>query len=190
MQLDQPLHVEAGQAIEYVLTHPEGSAVAVWLWPAPGTQVETAGGPRDGVTPHLVVQYRTASPAPVRVYEDRLMAIYEVEAPAPYFEVIGGACRLDVRGRERVTARCERPSSLVRRELHFPGWRAVVNGEAAPLRREAPLFQAVPLPAGESDVEFVYEPPAYRLTLAIFVLGLVPLLPLRRRQAGVGSAQV
>lgn len=87
-------------------------------------------------------------------------------------------------GRERVEARCEGPSNLVRRELHFPGWRAVVNRDAAPLHREAPLFQGVRLDAGMSDVQFIYKPPAYRLAAAVFVLGLVALLPPRWRRAG------
>lgn len=47
---------------------------------------------------------------------------------------------------------------LVIPEAYYPGWRATVNGDPAPIYRANINFRAVPLPAGESHVIFEYKP--------------------------------
>jgi hypothetical protein len=50
---------------------------------------------------------------------------------------------------------------LLQREAWYPGWRARVDGADAPLLRADVLFRAVPLTAGEHDVEVFFESDAF-----------------------------
>ncbi|HUR28809.1 MAG TPA: YfhO family protein, partial [Planctomycetota bacterium] len=68
----------------------------------------------------------------------------------------------------------EKPGYLVLRRTFFPGWRASVNGQDAPLLRADYAFCAVELPAGESTVELAYRPMSFRL--GVWIAALVPLL--------------
>lgn len=56
--------------------------------------------------------------------------------------------------RFRVTA--DAPAYLVFAETWYPGWSATVNGAPTPLLRANLAFQAVAVPAGESEVVFRY----------------------------------
>lgn len=102
---------------------------------------------------------RAGGSAPGRVYSSAAMDIYELAEPSPYFEFSGSRCDAVIEGRTRLSATCDGPAKLVRRELHFPGWTAQVNGHAAPLAQHGSLFQSIELPAGRSAVRFAYSPP-------------------------------
>ncbi|NLE75133.1 MAG: YfhO family protein [Chloroflexi bacterium] len=43
-------------------------------------------------------------------------------------------------------------------EVHYPGWQATVDGQAAPIYRANSLFRAVPVPAGQHQVRLVFAP--------------------------------
>ncbi len=62
------------------------------------------------------------------------------------------------------------PGWLVALQAFYPGWKARVNGQIADLRRANVAFTAVPLGAGTSDVELVYDP------LSVKIGALVSLL--------------
>ena len=121
------------------------------------------------------------------VYSSPLMTIYELPGTAPYFEVVGGPCTIEPRDRTRVSLRCTAPARLVRRELFFPGWRAWVNGTPVGIDQVAPVFQAVPLPAGAVSVRFAYSPPFIDLAWLAALAGLawlaVTWLPAPRRRS-------
>ncbi len=73
---------------------------------------------------------------------------------------------------------------LVLSEVYYPAWKAYVDGEPVPIRRADHLFRAVPVPAGEHDVELRYE--SSTLTAGIWIsllfsLALGVLLVLRLR---------
>jgi hypothetical protein len=51
---------------------------------------------------------------------------------------------------------------LVLSDLDYPGWRATVNGSAAPIERANHLFRAVRVAAGASAVRFEYRPASLR----------------------------
>jgi len=74
------------------------------------------------------------------------------------------------------------PATLLRRELHFPGWTASMNGNDSDISEHRGLFQAIALPSGKSDTRFRYAPPhivwSWLVALAACA-GL--LLPGRRR---------
>jgi uncharacterized membrane protein YfhO len=58
------------------------------------------------------------------------------------------------------------------RDGYFPGWRATVNGRAAPVERVEAVHRGIALAAGRSAVTLVYEPPGLRAGLVVAGLGM------------------
>jgi hypothetical protein len=120
----------------------------------------------------------------VPVFESAAARIYRMPAAAPYFDVLHGQCKLTVESRVHVTAACDQPALLMRRELFFPGWHVSINGHKAPLLQQAGIFQAVQLPAGPSIVDWEYVPEHARLILCAVLFGIAGMafqLSARRR---------
>ncbi|MBA2440880.1 MAG: YfhO family protein [Rubrobacter sp.] len=67
---------------------------------------------------------------------------------------------------------------LVLGEVHYPAWRAYVDGEEVPLYRANHLLRAVPVPAGEHTVELRYESSTLTLGTAVSLVAAVVLLAL------------
>lgn len=74
--------------------------------------------------------------------------------------------------RVRLIARAERPSVLVLLDRWYPGWHVTVGSERRPLLRANGAYRAVEIPAGESDVEFRFEPDSLRRGLMLSLAGL------------------
>jgi hypothetical protein len=92
-------------------------------------------------------------------------------------------------GRVALEAGLPAPGVLVLFDTYEAGWRAKVDGAAAPVLRADAAFRAVRLPAGTHRVEFFYTPrglkEGFGLSLA-GILGLV-LAALRLRPAGAST---
>jgi hypothetical protein len=93
---------------------------------------------------------------------------------------------------ERIRLQVKRgqPGWVVGMQSYFPGWEATVNGRRAPIVRANYAFQAVRVPAGTSDVEFVYRPASVRhggiisvLSALVFLILIGYVLVLRRRRS-------
>ena len=69
----------------------------------------------------------------------------------------------------------ERPGYLVLSEVWYPGWRATVNSEAAPVLRANYTLRALPVPAGELTIRLWYAPASWRRGLALFGVGILLL---------------
>ena len=65
----------------------------------------------------------------------------------------------------QVTAR--RPSFLVLNDLYYPYWRAYVDGVETPILTANILFRAVPVPPGEHEVVFRFEPLSWESIVAV-----------------------
>jgi uncharacterized membrane protein YfhO len=65
------------------------------------------------------------------------------------------------------------PGYLVLADTYYPGWKATVNGEAAPILRANYAFRAVPVPAGAHTVQFTFEPTHWRTGLLISGISLL-----------------
>jgi len=141
LRLDHPLAL-TGRQLRWRVTHIGGRVpVAIWLSPEPTLRLEAAGT------------------SPSRVYRDQLIDIYELPEASPYFQVQDGACDLEMRDRENLTAHCTTPATLIRRELFFSGWRARLNGEDREIAPFDEVLQSITLPAGRSDIRFSHAPP-------------------------------
>jgi hypothetical protein len=50
-------------------------------------------------------------------------------------------------------------------DAYYPGWKATLNGESAPIYRANVMFRAVPIPAGESTLVFYFDSDLWRNAL-------------------------
>jgi hypothetical protein len=62
---------------------------------------------------------------------------------------------------------------LVLSDVDYPGWQARVDGQPAPIYRANYLLRAVPVEAGQHRIEVYYDPPLFKVGLAITVLTLL-----------------
>jgi hypothetical protein len=84
--------------------------------------------------------------------------------------------------RVRIEAESAARALLVLNDSNFPGWRAYVNGEPAPILSANYLFRGVVVPAGKSMVEFRYEPRSFQAGLALSLAAFTVLAGLIWRE--------
>jgi len=164
LRLNEPLPIAAGQDLRLRFTHEGGTAkVAISQFPqSSGTTL-----------PGLAIGYAIPGLSLLPVYVSRVLTVYELTDPAPYFETIGGPCRVSPVTREEVTTDCASPARLIRRELFFDGWKATINGLRAPILEAAPIMQAVDIPSGNARIEFHYAPPYAAASAVAFIVGIL-----------------
>lgn len=169
MRLTSTLSIKPGAQLRWTLRHEGGHrGVALWL---------QGGG---AMLPRMVFGLNKTQTPPPRVYRDGVMDIYELADAAPYFEAPNGACRLYPVDRRALRADCDHPSTLVRRELFFSGWRARVNDSPTEIAPYRDVLQQIALPAGETMIRFSYAPPLSRSLWVLAGLAALALLPWRR----------
>jgi hypothetical protein len=105
------------------------------------------------------------------VYHDDVASIYLMPAAKPYAEAAD--CRLSFASRDDVVANCSERSRLIRRELFYPGWSALVNDSPSQLRSYAAIFQQVALPRGHSVVRFRFAPAHERFVFTLWAVALL-----------------
>ena len=72
----------------------------------------------------------------------------------------------------------EKPSLFVLTDLHYPGWKAYVNGVEVPILKAYGFCRAVEVPAGKSEIRMVYRPTGWGFLVGSFVLGFLGCLVL------------
>ncbi|HUF17400.1 MAG TPA: hypothetical protein VMS12_05075, partial [Thermoanaerobaculia bacterium] len=94
------------------------------------------------------------------------------------------------RGADAFTAQVETsvPAIAVFSDIHYPGWKARVNGRPAELLLADYAFKAVLVPPGSSVVTFMYDPASFKVGLvtslaALSILILLTTIEVRRRRA-------
>ncbi len=56
---------------------------------------------------------------------------------------------------------------LVLSEIHYPGWRAMVDGSAVPVIRTDHILRGIPVPAGKHQVQLVFRPVTFTVGAAL-----------------------
>ena len=64
-------------------------------------------------------------------------------------------------------------SLLVVSQIYYPGWRATVSGERVPVVPANYALTGIPVPAGDHEVRFVFDPASFKLGLAITTLSIL-----------------
>lgn len=190
--LARALLVDAHSVVRYRLARRGGSKpLALWMAavraPADDQQLKGLAGIQTGHGLQIKLLIREDKPPLAKeVYADDVMNIYELRQPRPYFEEAGHVCRIMAHDREHVVADCSASSTLLRRELFYPGWTAKVNGSSTTIAEHRGLFQSIALPAGKSSIVFGYEPPhivlAWLAMLIAFGALLIPATKTKSEQ--------
>jgi uncharacterized membrane protein YfhO len=91
-----------------------------------------------------------------------------------------GTARLESYDDERavIESRSPRRSLLVLTDVHFPGWKATVDGKPVDIERVNYLMRGVPVPPGAHRVEMRYEPTSWRLGWIVSLVSLLVLIGL------------
>jgi hypothetical protein len=109
--------------------------------------------------------------------------VYALRDPLPLREAAGAIAAIR-EGADWIQMQVEadRPTTVVVRDAYAPGWRAWVNGRAAPVSRVDGRHRGVEVPAGASRVELRYRPPSFvpGLVLTLVSGAVAVLLWLRR----------
>ncbi|MET0836633.1 MAG: YfhO family protein [Thermoleophilaceae bacterium] len=118
------------------------------------------------------------------VVEERIEGLPEGEAPPAGDAELASLEAEDV----EVTVRTRRPGLLVLSDLHYPGWKAEVEGGEVEIERVNYLMRGVRVPAGKSTVTFSYRPLSFTIGAIVSLLALAGLtisgaVGLRRRSA-------
>jgi hypothetical protein len=75
------------------------------------------------------------------------------------------------------------PALLVLADLAYPGWRAEIGGEPAPVRTVDGVLRGVVVPAGAHVVTFRYRPTSLLVGILVTFVALATLVPYGRRAA-------
>jgi hypothetical protein len=165
-------------AMTITLTQSAGAPVSIWTgkdkwtYTAPDVRL-LAAKPEDDFA---------------QVFNDGIVAVYELNDAAPYVKTNDPRCKLQIVNRTHMRTQCPAPAQLTRLEMFDPGWTASVNGVDKSVTVADGRFQSVLLPAGAANVIFNYQPPhiflAWMLALAaaLVSLGLAMAEMLRARR--------
>jgi len=116
-----------------------------------------------------------------------------VDGPVEWNGAVKGNARIvdETPDRVELDVSMDTPGVVVLADLWDPGWRATVNGRAAPVLRADHALRAVEVPAGASEVVFRYVPVSLRYGVASMGVALALLaiwiFALPRRGQGNGD---
>lgn len=81
-----------------------------------------------------------------------------------------------------MTSRSSNNAILLLSENYYPGWKAYVDGNEVPILRADYILRAIPLPAGQHEIVFVYRPLSFLIggTIAIVALMFIVLMFIKR----------
>lgn len=126
---------------------------------------------RQPVQP-LPPKYRLAATLPGRHY------LYENTAALPRFHMADRTEAIEPvhYSPNRVVIETRTGGKLISSEVNYPGWRAFIDGQPAPIREVNGPFRAVDVPAGRHRVEFRFVPVILFWSAAVSFLTLLALM--------------
>jgi hypothetical protein len=94
---------------------------------------------------------------------------------------LSGNAQIESYEMDRVTisAMMMRPGFLILSDTFYPGWRAYIDGNEAPIFRANGFLRAIPLAVGQHKVEFRYVPATFFIGLSIALATLLGWLGVR-----------
>ncbi|MBU0998514.1 YfhO family protein, partial [Patescibacteria group bacterium] len=75
-----------------------------------------------------------------------------------------------------LTVETEKEGMLFVSDLHYPGWKAFVDGKEVKIYRADFAFRAIAIPEGKHNVEFVYKPSSFFQGLKLSALSLLAII--------------
>jgi uncharacterized membrane protein YfhO len=75
-----------------------------------------------------------------------------------------------------IAVETDQPGYLVLPDAYYPGWQATIDGRPEPIWRANYAFRAVYVPTGQHTVQFVFDPPIWKVGLAVSGITLLGLL--------------
>ena len=119
-------------------------------------------------------------------FDERQVVILDrAPLPEPAAGASPGSATVTAFSPEYVAVRTNAPANAILSlaQPHYPGWRALIDGEEGELLRAYGALSALALPAGEHLVELIYDPLSWRagalvsaLTLLLTLIGALSLL--------------
>ena len=98
--------------------------------------------------------------------------IYENSSATPRaFLQDGSAAHIETLTPGRILVEAEGPGVLTLSQVNYPGWRASVDGHAAPIETVDSVLMSVRLDAGRHVIKFVFEPWAVKAGVIVSVVG-------------------
>jgi hypothetical protein len=182
-QFPAPLTVPPRAELSYRFAHPDGTPVAVWLFPN-FTQSEVPSFGFTGTDGKIDTGFVLGDVDDMSlVFKDDTAAIYRLSNTVPYASSPDAGCKVEIISRQALHSSCSAQGSVIRREMYFPGWSATVNGTAAEVSRSG-LFQSITVPEGDADIIFSYAPPHVRFAFVVAMLAVLVWLGLVFGAAG------
>ena len=74
--------------------------------------------------------------------------------------------------RLKLMVRTKEKGFFVLSDTYFPGWKVFVNGKERKIYRADYNFRAIPLNAGEYEIQFIYNPITFKVGILISLLTL------------------
>jgi len=78
--------------------------------------------------------------------------------------------------RVRIAARTTETALLILSDIHYPGWRARLDGRRTPLYKTNGIFRGVVVPPGEHIIEMDFFPLSFRLGLGMAALAICVII--------------
>lgn len=156
-------------------TRPE----ALWLWPGDPSQPQQIKDQTGRVLSDKSLQMVLVFPHQTfshKVYEDKLLQIYALPHPAPFYSFIGPECTIFSSSLEQISLSCKQPSALLRRELYMPGWSVDDDGQSHTVLPYDSVFQTIPLSKGLHHLKFRFEPPYIQYAFISFFIGIIGIV--------------
>ncbi len=112
-------------------------------------------------------------------------ALLEPDA-APYIQQINNSqliidnSQLTIVNRKLTIVNLQFPALLILSEPFYPGWQATIDGQAAPIIRADYILRAIPVPAGDHQIDLTFRPISFiigaiisGITIIIIIVGVV-----------------
>jgi hypothetical protein len=85
--------------------------------------------------------------------------------------------------RVELKARLKIPGVVVLADTYYPGWHLTIDGRPAPILRANRMMRGAAVPAGDHTLVYAFDPPSFRIGVAVSLAGLAALLGLLLRQS-------